>query len=117
VSTPLPDWYQDRYSEDGNTMWIASLRRSWEFAPEFREGVVSVTRGQAKATAASEWGEPFTWTRARKVWMRKQAGEDPEYGWVEDMAWECKKDDEGAMPYWRVDFSRPDRQTDKPPAS
>jgi hypothetical protein len=108
VDQGLPNWYSERYNEDGDTIWIPALKPTWEL-PDLTPGTMEVTRGQARAAAASEMGEPFTNFRVRRVWMAPGAA-DFEGGWCEDMAWECEPEDHAeARPYWRVDYAPPKR--------
>lgn len=110
----LPSWYSgERYDEDGDTMWLPVFHKDWIFEGKsvstMREVVGDRTRGKARADAASEWGVAFTDLRARKVWMERRSptfNEEIEYGWTGDMVWECPKDTEGALPYWRIDYVR-----------
>jgi hypothetical protein len=110
TSADLPEWYAgERYNEDGDTIWLPVFHKTW-LVPDFREAVGERTRGQAKAYAASEWGEDFRTIRARKVWMHHRSaltGGIDQGGWARNMAWECPRDAEGALPYWRLDYAPP----------
>jgi hypothetical protein len=113
AATDLPNWYSgERYNEDGDTIWLPVFHKTWIFEGKsvttMRDAVGERTRGRARAFAASEWGEPFTEVRCRKVWMHLATPDEPG-GWTGDMAWECPKDTEGAMPYWRLDWAPPKR--------